>query len=105
MKTVGVGLATLLVSAAGLSIAAPAQANPHDERRCVSQAELWHTPGGLSRAKLERRWEVRGKGEWTDVPAFGRAWVYPMCGSRMAFAQFKPGRGLFNAGDLRLNAD
>ena len=75
-----------------------------DLRPCVTSHELWTTPAGLSRAHLERRWEVAGEGRRIDDPVLGAGWAYPMCDysarERVAVAQFDPGYGLSGVGEI-----
>lgn len=81
----------------------------HDTRPCVTNHELWTTPGGFSRLELERRWEVVSKGRRYADALIGRGWAYPICdrpmSERFAVAQFQPGYGLVGVGEVRPGTD
>lgn len=104
-------LALVLAALAALATSAPADAHEYyvDDRPCVTSHELWFTPGGLSRAQVEHRWEVTGKGTRVTGMFFGAGWIYPMCDVDMAdefaVAQFEPGYGLVEVGDYTTGAD
>ena len=87
----------IAMAAAALTVAlvSPSQAATwEDTRPCVTPQEVWSTSAPLTRAQLENRWEVTGKGTYTYLAFFDYwAYVYPMCDNdpRLAFARFQGG--------------
>jgi hypothetical protein len=94
VKTLLAGLVALL----SLLVASPASAGDSgydgDTRHCVTHREVWLLGNpDLTRADVERRWEMTGRGT-SAIGPFGTMWLYEMCDdpTRLAFLNTEHGR-------------
>jgi hypothetical protein len=74
-------LALVLLATGIVSVTPSAQAADPlaDHRPCVANREANGTLAGYTRARLERKWEVVGKGADYEVPTQGWMVIYPWC--------------------------
>jgi hypothetical protein len=89
--------AAAVASAFSVSGAASAKSDSGydgDTRHCVTAREVFLVGGSLTRAQIEKRWEMEGRGERGYIPLFGlKGYLYKMCDRdpRVAFAIFDNG--------------